>query len=195
MSDLKISSYDFLAIFCPGTFLFLPIIDINIKSNWLYILLFFAFYFAGLIFHNLSEVILKRIGVLKNGLLLKCTYQCVNKEHHVSKQSGDEIRQIYDNQYYGIMSSGILGNIPVLEAQEAFVRNFAIIAVVYLFGPYHDYLVNSFSICDCCAYCICSMIFPVSILLWLYIQKKVFFAVWDTYKHCFCKDNDVTMEK
>ena len=191
MSDLKISSYDFLAIFCPGILLLLPLIinlDYTTKCEWIIVFLFLSVsYFVGLAFHNLIEFLLKAVGILKNKYLLVNTYQCVNKQ----QPAKDKIRQIYNKQYYSIMKSGMIGNIPILESQEAFIRNFSISAIISLL-IFNEYLNQVIKPDSCCAYLICSIFIPLSIILWINTQRKIFIAVWDTYKHCREK-NDVAM--
>lgn len=188
MDKLNISVYDFLAIFCPGVILvYLFNAQLFISGNGINIFLVCILcYLIGLIYHNALECLLKYFKILKCPKLLKSTRKEIYINECTCDEDNNEITERYDKAYYRIMRNGMLGNIPIIEAQEAFFRNIFLIlaALAFCSSIFNSYCVCPYSNCfRLCWFLFFIFLAIVSVSLRRYIQKKIFKAVWAADKH------------
>lgn len=111
----------------------------------------------------------------------------VEKEFTSATSSDEEDKNVmyeYFKAYFKVQKSGLIGNIPILEAHEAFLR--------YAFFPF---LGNVIYICwniivdTSCCWSILFFLILLSILiflylhLWKYYNQKVYELVWEADKY------------
>lgn len=176
MKSLNLNLYDTLTMFVSGFLIvtwypklcecFEPLDT----SKFITLIICFI---IGLIYHTLLSCVL---GCLRNN---KCMIKKAYKEVYGSEYTDcyDKLYDDYLKSYYRIMREQCLGNIPILEAHEAFLRD------TFLLILLHVILLA----CDgfTCA-CVSAMILAVLVLypvVWYIIQMKIFKLVWETDKY------------
>ncbi len=132
----KISLYDFLTILTAGfLLLFLCLGKIPKGEEWLFASV--ASYLIGLLFHLVVEFTL--------GKFIRNHSYILRKAHKEVEQSLNQVPMpdaeynTYLEAYYLVVKNNCLMNIPILEAQVAFVRNIWVILLFYIV-----------TICSCC---------------------------------------------
>ena len=176
----------------------------NIKT---YIKKSLCFKFKTIFCSNYSRAILKAfIDSKSNDVVEEQEYTVeIDDNNHNKSIYNCKIRTInkkkdkYYQAYYAIMDKPCYSNIKLLEAQEAFLRNFTWIVVVYTIAILR---------CNCCNYCICSIakqcllpylnnclhIFIASLFIVAifvaryYTQMKIYKLVWYGYKYTHNKE-------
>lgn len=199
----KLSLYDTLTMLVTGfliLFLVLPFDDCPFLFDEWYIIALFvvACYLVGMFYHKLLEWLLKHICRCKfclrpflryssfrpnNMALIRKAFASIYGQNYCHKaiQNKD-----YIAAYYQLMQKGCLGNIPVLEAQEAFLRDLPLIIlsylVMYLLGNAN--MVNLFGDLSVLIFILTGIIVLFGVL-WLhhYTQKKIYYLVWEGNKY------------
>lgn len=177
---LKVSAYDSLSMVATGyllLLLFVPELDLSEKT----VLVFIACYVVGLVYHKIMECLLKR---RRNPMcLLKKSYQEVDEEFNI-KETIALTKKDYYGAYYLLMKEQCLNNIPVLEGQEAFVRNIIPILVVYALQLCfcHSSLGNMFAHLWGTGYCLAGVLLVIVFALlciWYSLKLKIHKLVWE----------------
>lgn len=177
---LKVSVYDSLSMVATGyllLLLFVPELDLSEKT----VLVFIACYVVGLVYHKIMERLLKS---LRNPMcLLKKSYQKVDKEFDIKDTIAPSEKDYY-GAYYLLMKRQCLNSIPVLEGQEAFVRNIIPILVVYVLQLCccHSSLENLFGNLwgmGCCPAGVILLIVIALLVIWYSLKLKIHKLVWE----------------
>lgn len=170
----KLSLYDFLAILIPGFVIlwFFDFFKLNIACPIIDILIAILSYLTGLCYHKLMELVVTITNVRRSKNLQEKAWKKFYNGIGVEKDFPNNIDVAFVQSYYKIAKEGCLMNIPVLEAQETFLRN--MIPLVF------------FSIIrlGCCNNCRALCVFLGVLLLWsivgwLSIMKKIYELVWE----------------
>jgi hypothetical protein len=200
----KTSLYDFFAMVIPG---FLWLLLISFWCNWHFTfagystdsiiggtLLFIACYTIGLVYHKLVERITNKC-FRNNECSIKDKWKKFKADYEedggTSELNTNGSRHDYFTGYYALMKENMLYNIPVLEAQVAFLRNMVLITLVYI-------ITYIYSMCCCgCSFCChlpinpCCLVVALLILLFfmvkafISIQNKIYYLVWEGYEYLF----------
>lgn len=126
-SSFSLSAYDFLAVLIPGGIILSSIIygflkDCSIEPNtpeWFYYtLLFIIAYLLGLIWKMFMDWV---FNLFRNNLddIRMCCKGVAKK----SKINDSLLLREYLSAYYWLQKESVLGQIPIIERQIAFVRN------------------------------------------------------------------------
>lgn len=144
MKDLipNLSLYDSFAILSPGLIIcygiFYSYLNEYSKDMGLFpsVLLLFLAYLIGLLWHKLSEFLFS--GMRNSDEHIKEAREAVETENTSDWTSS--VGSSYYKAYYSLMHEGLLGNVPLLEAQVAFLRNHALLvpAIVLIWGKFED---------------------------------------------------------
>lgn len=187
----KISMYDFLTMVVSGfliLLLFIPIKNLGEES----ILAFVACYILGMVYHKITECLYLPFRNCK--YFLKKGYDSVDKEFYI-KQKIPFGTTNYFSAYYCLMEKQCLNSIPVLEAQEAFIRNMMPILLVYI--PvlcYRDSVLSgtigrAFGEGGCLGGLLTvTLIFLI--FVWYSLKVKISALVWDGYYFLHVKDRE-----
>jgi hypothetical protein len=190
----KSSIYDFFAMVIPG-FLWLLLISFCCKWNFMFAdydadgiiggtMLFIACYTIGLVYHKLVELMTNK-WFRNNRCCIRKSWKKFCKEYEKdndNKKNSQWTKGDYFKAYYKLMKEGRLGNIPVLEAQVAFLRNLVLITAAYTIKMY---------CCACCCLSISPCSFTVALIILLVlmvvalisIQNKIYYLVWEGYAY------------
>lgn len=162
-------------------------------------------YVVGLLFHKLWEYLIrvmiacckhgKKLGLIgkeisgiflsfeRNNLTLiknAKTDASLQPMPLTSENDEEVLKCDYYKAYYGLLRNNMLGNIPILEAQEAFLRNLLPVFIA-LTVRCHCLLKSILYIGGCC-YIVMSVSLTILLLLAHYsIQKKIYYLVWEGY--------------
>lgn len=123
-TSTTIGLYDFLNMVVMGFLILLPVV--NFPTDAVSLSWFVPCYIVGLIYHKLME---NTFGVClrnKDGMISQA-YKSVNKIKDDNFSSKN-----YYKAYYFLMEKRLLGSIPILEAQAAFLRN--ILPILFVYG-------------------------------------------------------------
>lgn len=185
----KLSLYDTLAILTTGFMILLLLIPYIENISFINGILFFiASYIIGLIYNKLIEDITNPC-LRNNKGSIKKAYEKIKmgvKNKDILKYSDSEH---YYGAYYLLAEKNLLMNIPVLEAQTAFLRNIFFLLIIYLVAILTgDSAINnrlqSLSI-DKYGMSI-GLIITIMLLLYLWskIQMKIYELIWEGYYFC-----------
>lgn len=121
--------YDFLNHIAVGFMLaYLIVPDFPMDDNWaLWVIQCYA---GGLIFHKTVEQITNKF-IRNKGCMLVEAYNDVEYSKKESVPSTVDIMDKYYRAYYCLMKKNYMGNIPILEAQVAFLRNLWCMLILY----------------------------------------------------------------
>lgn len=186
----RLTLYDFLTMLLVGFLLLVPFCETGCGESFISgTLLLAASYIVGLCYHKILERLQSILGFRNMKCMIRKAFRVTCKEFpHASGlvKDMDKIKEPYYREYYRLMMKGCLGNIPVLEAHVAFLRNLIPIVIVYIV----------MSICDCsgvsgmidcifgtdskCAVGVILMIILILLpILWYCIQMKIHRLVWE----------------
>lgn len=202
----KLSLYDFLTMLSCGfmiLLIFLNIFSCEYDWNDNMIITLILSYFIGLIYHRILEFIrtvLSHYETIEKhsifGTIFISNYLPAIKNAK-DKPNGNEqtifSEEEYYKAYYSIMDKPCYSNIKLLEAQEAFLRNFTWIVVVYAFF-YRDSCICSlikkcFGLCiNEYYYLICFALIALILLARYNTQMKIYKLVWEGYKYTHNKE-------
>lgn len=168
-TSITIGLYDFLNMVVMGFLILLPVV--NFPTDAVFLVWFIPCFIVGLIYHKLMENTLGICMRNKDCMILKA-YESVNGKENEK----DSSKENYYIAYYFLIKKGLLGSIPRLEAQVAFMRNLLPILVIYsalsLKGKYSPIKVGLSDNCLC--------IILILILAVLCIIFLIFF--WQLFK-------------
>lgn len=174
----KLSLYDFLAMLIPGFvilwfFNFFGIDSSNVVNDFLIAVLC---YVTGLFYHKVIEYISHKLHLIRNVCLETRAWEKFHDKINESKDVPEKIDDFYVAAYYKLAKNGCLMNIPVLEAQEAFLRN--MIPLLLFLIPYVGCNCSNFEY-ECCFPLFLTLLFVASIIIWVCISLKIYFLVWE----------------
>ncbi len=132
----KLSLYDFLSILTTGFLLILLSLGRIPEGEELF-LIAIASYLVGLVFHWIIESTLGKL-TRNSQCIVRKAYKLVQNSLEETPMS-DYGKNQYLEAYYQIAKNNCLMNIPILEAQAAFVRNIWVIIPLYIIA-----------VCICC---------------------------------------------
>jgi hypothetical protein len=138
-------------------------------------------YIVGLVYHRILERLLRSLRNMR--CMLEKSHHDINNEFP-GIQNLPATRIAYYKAYYRLMRNNCLGNIPVLEAQAAFIRNVIPILAIYLIVlccgcPSLREMINQ-TFGSCCIVCAVLFILIVALcFIWYVIQSKIHKLVWE----------------
>lgn len=191
MNDFgQLTLYDFLAMLIIGVLILAPFCIFSCGFDFINTTVFLiASYIIGLCYHKILEWLQFRLGFRNMKCMIRKAFGVICKEFpHVPDLSKDmdKIKGSYYREYYRLMMKGCLGNIPVLEAHVAFLRNLIPIVIMYIVMSMCDCSAVSGMI-DCifgdgskCTVGVVLMIILILLpILWYCTQMKIHRLVWE----------------
>lgn len=191
MNDFgQLTLYDFLTMLIIGVLILAPFCIFSCGLDFINTTVFLiASYIIGLCYHKILEWLQSRLRFRNMKCMIRKAFRVTCKEFpHASGlvKDMDKIKGPYYREYYRLMMKGCLGNIPVLEAHVAFLRNLIPIVIMYIV----------MSMCDCsgvsgmidcifgdgskCAVGAVLMIILILLpILWYCTQMKIHKLVWE----------------
>lgn len=167
-ASTTIGLYDFLNMVVMGFLLLFPVV--TFPTDAVFLIWLIPCFIVGLIYHKLMENTLGICMRNKDCMILKA-YESVNGKENEK----DSSKENYYIAYYFLMEKRLLGSIPILEAQAAFLRNilpilfvYGILSLVGVYCPIKIELTNDF-------FCITLMLF----LAILCIVFLIYFFDWN----------------
>jgi len=211
----KLSIYDLLTMFISGSIILVVLFNPPVLAKCCHETSYFSFlipllfstiaYFVGMIWHKFLEYILGR-ECIKNFLeRMKDIFRSFNRnsetllmraelDFHKNNnleenffQKGGCIKRRYYFAYYYLQEKQSLGNIPILEAQEAFLRDIILPFVAFIISSFFpngtpaDILqkANLIPSCIVLKLVIITATFIALLLIHASIQKKIYSLVWE----------------
>ena len=123
----QLSFYDLVCMLVPG-FVILWIVGfcgIDIQNaapiQWFFVIV--LSYSVGLLYHRLLEFIANKTHLSRCPNMLQLAWKKEYDENDNNKKNEEKIEDVYIRAYYFIGSHNSLYNLPILEAQVAFLRN------------------------------------------------------------------------
>ena len=177
MKDLtsKLTMYDTLGMIVPGFVILWLFCSaetyrtqfVSDNAAWITILS----YIIGLIYHRIVECIMRVSGMRRNTSMLRNAWR---------KVRGDEgfpvdFQREYDLAYTRITKHNCLFSIPVLEAQEIFLRN----SILLIIG---SMIKLAYGMAECLYIVLLFVLFLLTIIFWLQSLQKIYYTVWDSDK-------------
>lgn len=178
----KLSLYDFLAMLIPGFVIlwFFNFFGIERTIAINDILIAILSYITGLCYHKLIEWFVTITPIRRNNCMQERAWKQFYKGIGIEKACPKNIDEEFVLSYYRIARAGSLMNIPILEAQETFLRN--MIPLIFIEIIRMGCGIHSDKICCSCSCCLCvflGVILLLSIFAWLSITKKIYFLAWE----------------
>lgn len=177
-ASTTIGLYDFLNMVVMGFLLLFPVV--TFPTDAVFLIWLIPCFIVGLIYHKLME---NTLGVCMRNkkCMISNAYESVNGKENKEKSS----KENYYKAYYFLIKKGLLGNIPRLEAQVAFMRNLLPILVIYsalsLKGKYSPIKVG---LSDNCLCIILILILAVLCIIFL-ICFLYYWKLLKKHKSCF----------
>ena len=189
MSVPGITFYDFISKLIPGTLLWAPWILISYNASngydnlencsllW-YIIIFSGFYLTGIIWEFLISKVAFRWLRLCPGMLIRARRKYCNfATEPVEDLTSDptEIKRKYVKAYYQGLKTGVLRDLPVMEAHENFLKTnwlligyYAVLAGVFMSGAWQVVVLSLLVIA-----------FGGVPFIWYKTQMWIYYAVWE----------------
>lgn len=193
----KLTMYDMLTILVAG-FLLCSGICLYIRGNipgndisfWV------ICYIVGLVYHRLLDAIFEKCKLRNKQEWIEKAHSEVQEENP-GKLSPDSSKQAYYVAYYHLVKNNSLGNIPVLEAQVALLRNLVLILSAYnMIACYRGFCIyetmNYVFLRWGCGIVISLIIPGVLCYVWYFTQMKIHKLVWEG--SCFINDKEGNKE-
>lgn len=186
----QITLYDLLCMLVPGFVIlwFVNFFGIAIDNATVVqsLLLAVLCYPIGMVYHKLMESMASGLKLTKNTCMIKRAIrfnknklpQGIQDKYNVLFD--DEIVYNYDKAYYTIAQNNCLMNIPVLEAQTAFLRNAFLLIVGSIIK------LNCSTVNCGCVQCVTAVLFMLligDVVCWFLIQFKIYILVFEGYIH------------
>lgn len=139
-------------------------------------------YPIGMVYHRIIECI---FNCTKKCWELRMIQKAWNEENNKLDKRNDRLsKEVSKNDfyqaYYTITRNGCLLNIPILEAQEAFLRNAILLMILSIFKVCHCY-------CNTEWHCDVIMLLVILSLaiafVWYKTQRKIMCLVWEADFH------------
>jgi hypothetical protein len=197
----KITAYDFFAMLIPGLLILILLgnfsgnlpFNCEIATNvWFIIFFLILSYLIGLLWNKLSEFIFCKFRNCE--YFIKQQYDKIKLEYgktsskEISEEVDKDIKHKYYKAYYSLMKKNCLNNIPVLEAQVAFIRNLLILIPFYIITFIHcDNAIYTFiksQLHNTLGLVILLLIMLASMFYLLFqLQNKIYYLVWEGNKY------------
>lgn len=195
----KLSLYDTLTMMLSG-FLILFITGVfesralMFEEWYIVTLCLVACYIVGMIYHRILECLLRCFCSCPRDC--KCHLFrsfCRNDEKMIRKayegrvEENEDIKEKYYLAYYRLAKNGCLGNIPVLEAQEAFLRDMVLIVLLYTICVCFDNAMFRDILGEQSRW-YCIVIIGIAVLFAIlcihsFVQRKIYELVWEGDKY------------
>lgn len=179
----KLTMYDMLTMLVPG-FLWCHLFwSGTLEEQCESVLFWVVCYIVGLIYHRTLDAVAGKCKCLRNNpKWIKKAYAKVYDEN--AEKSDDECKKDYYAAYYRLMKNNGLGNVPVLEAQGALLRNLILILGVYNFvACCCGYWI--YGKIDCCVWqyfggvVITLAVLVILFGVWYGTQMKIHMLIWE----------------
>lgn len=154
-------------------------------------------YTVGLVYHRFLDFVSENCKCLRNNPeWIKKAHDKVQEENS-GNLGTDSSKQAYYAAYYHLVKNHSLGNIPVLEAQVAFIRDIVPVLIVYVigafgfeFGIWKELEHSSFTRYEIAAF----LLFVILLLIVTRFvsQNKIYELVWEG--SCFINDQEGNKE-
>ena len=154
-----------------------------VNDNWPWVII--LSYLIGLIYHRIIECFMHASGMRRNECMLKKTRKKIwekwEKENKVEDKSSN-IQKMYDITYTKLAKHNCLFSIPVIEAQEVFLRN----SILLILG---SMIKLCYEKVDCLYIVLLLVLFLLAIIFWIQSLHKIYMLVWDS-EMCLDKINE-----
>lgn len=170
----KLTLYDTLGILVPGFFIlwWFSFFQIDTKPWENVIMITVLSYLIGLIYHRIIECLMVVSKMRRNLNMLKNTWKRVYKDN----ETPSDIQGKYDTAYTKIARENCLFSVPILEAQETFLRN----SILLIFGSVIKLCIEKV---DCLYIVLLFALFILTTIIWIQSLHKVFVIVWESEKY------------
>ena len=177
--------YDFLGKFGPGTLLWLLLIqsESDLPQSWVWcIAAVIGFFLTGIIWDSAVRLLTRLLS--PNRCMLtksrKKLYGKIITESLPPTLQADppDIKISYFKAYYRVQAGNLLGNVPVLEAQENFLKSIWFILLIYMSAIIFDKFPPAFTIPSAITFAIFLAIIAIP-FVWYQIQMKIYELIWD----------------
>ena len=189
MTIQGMSFYDFIGKLVPGMLIWTPILkwvyEPGLTSDVLWIIAAFTgFYITGLIWSYIIMLITSGLRHNKNMLVkaYKKVYnniQKINSEADAIPITADNASAMYIEAYTKAQMNNTLGNVPLLEAQENFVKNVWLLLFYYII-VIHCYS-SGFEVLKSASLITAIIIAIIAIpIIWYKTQMKIYELIWES---------------
>ena len=174
----KLSLYDFLAMLIPGFIIlwFCNFLGIDIYDGVNEIIIAILSYVTGLCYHKLIEVIVTIAHLRRSKCMQEKAWKQFYNKVGIERDHPENIDREFVLSYYRIAKAGCLMNIPILEAQETFLRN-SILLLLFSIPYVVCHYQNHYDLCCICTFLI--LLLVGGIFAWFCIAKKIYYLVWE----------------
>lgn len=177
--------YDFLGKFGPGTLFWLPLIhnESDLPQSWVWcIAAVIGFFLTGIILDSAVRLVTRPLS-LNKCMLTKSRKELYGKIITESlpptlQADPPDIKISYFKAYYRVQTGKLLGNVPVLEAQENFLKSIWFILLIYMSVIIFDKFPSAFTIPSAITFAIFFAIIAIP-FVWYKIQMKIYELIWD----------------
>lgn len=176
----QISLYDLLCMVVPG-FVILWLINfcgLQLNNTLECAFIIILSYPVGMVYHRLIELLFNCSKKCWEKCLLQKTWEMENQKapEPSSKQFTEIGKKDYNAAYYKIAKHNCLMNIPVLEAQEAFLRNSIPLLLLSIIKVACCYCNMSW---HCHVIILLAVLLVATVFAWCFTQRKIFCLVWE----------------
>lgn len=177
--------YDFLGKFGPGTLIWLLLIqsESDLPQSWVWcIAAVIGFFLTGIIWDSAVRLLTRPLS-LNRCMLTKSRQKLYGKISTESlpptlQADPPDIKISYFKAYYRVQTGKLLGNVPVLEAQENFLKSIWFILLIYMYVIIFDKFPSAFTIPSAITLAIFLAIIAIP-FVWYKIQMKIYELIWD----------------
>lgn len=186
----QLTLYDFLTMMVIGVLILAPV---NVFSEGARIadttVFFIAAYIIGLCYHKILGAATKKFSNID--CMIHRAFEDVRKKFCPNSMLcmdivDDDIIKTYYKEYYKLILKGSLGNIPVLEAHVAFIRNLILIILAYIVllacecSNISTVITTIFGESSrCCVIIVLMAILLLLPFIWYNTQMKIHKLVWE----------------
>ena len=186
----QLTLYDFLTMMVIGVLILAPVSVFSEGARIADTTVFFiAAYIIGLCYHKILEAATKKFSNID--CMIHRAFEDVRKKFCPNSMLcmdivDDDIIKTYYKEYYKLILKGSLGNIPVLEAHVAFIRNLMLIILAYIvllacecsnISTVTTAVFGESS--RCCIIIVLAGILLLLPLIWYSTQMKIHKLVWE----------------
>lgn len=171
----KLTLYDTLGLLVPGFVILWWICPAEkccsqfVSYNWAWVTI--LSYTIGLIYHRIIECFMHISGMRRNTYMLRNAWRRARKDEDFPLNFQRE----YDLAYTRLAKHNCLFSIPVLEAQEIFLRNSILLIIGSMIKLAYDKAENLYIV-------LLFALFLLTIIFWFQSLHKIYYAVWDSDK-------------
>jgi hypothetical protein len=195
----KVTMYDSLAMVISGFLILLLLASVlgwlplnsgvANENSWLSItVISLLSYLIGLMWHKFCDLLFRKFRNCEYSIKHEYRRFVADYQHNSKQQLAEKISENFKHEYYqayySLMAKNCLCNIPVLEAQVAFVRNLIPINIIYIIVFLHcDNALSDFvksQLDTTFAFVIMLLFLFVGLIyLLLKLQSKIYYLVWE----------------